>query len=774
MNSIWYGEFRVDLIDDVGGRLERQPSNVRPAVIMLPRAQPVAPTTVLHGRRAQVDAAEHAIRERRPIEFYAQCGYGKSTLLRYIAATSSARLGRPGVYGYVGEDAPADVLQRLINVMYTLDRPTKLAQSDCGRLLAQADSVVVLDDVACTSAQLASLVDGLRSCGIVLGSELPQLQRSGRSGRSEELSGLSDTAALSMVRHDLGRPITQFESSAVSRLSGMVHGQPLRLRQATALVRSGEQSFVGVADLVGHDASVLDRMSLDRLTDGQRRLLATLALFGGALVPADLISVVANVGEIVAALNDLRDRALIDHRDNRFGLPVCQAKTRRADVLGYIHLGNAVREVAKWLGSHDTRSDSALSAVDAAVALVGYTAERRDWDSVVRLVRVAEPILTLAGRWESCRQLLDQGIHASHAAGATTSEALFAHQQGTLALCLGRSESAAQLLTRAVQLRERNGDPIGAEVSRHNLRQLTGPGSPSMGDMPPPLNSTPQSPRAWARLRRLTIVGSIALAILAVGATTVAGLMTTPQRPRPQAVTTANAGATATPTPLASATTEHPSGPRSSASSKGPVGARPPVIVPTRHDFVRLNISPNHPSVTHTFTITNQNRRSVTIEPAQVTGDHAYVVDQDGCALMRLESGGQCRLTVAFDPTTIGDHFGALVVSDTEGRSSSAELIGTGFAILTVTIVDAAGQPTDTLGTVKDGTGAVDCPTACEAKISTADQATITLSATTIPFSPDGSVFIGWSGGCTGSARTCQVILTQDTVVTARFAFMVG
>ena len=104
---------------------------------------------------------------------------------------------------------------------------------------------------------------------------------------------------------------------------------------------------------------------------------------------------------------------------------------------------------------------------------------------------------------------------------------------------------------------------------------------------------------------------------------------------------------------------------------------------------------------------------------------------------------------------TIGQHVGELVVSDTDKRTSSASLDGTGFAIRTVR---TAGT-----GTITDNNGLINCSSECQAKVADANQRTITLTETPAPFNPDGSVFVRWEDGCTGTEATCTVGLTENT-----------
>ena len=66
-------------------------------------------------------------------------------------------------------------------------------------------------------------------------------------------------------------------------------------------------------------------------------------------------------------------------------------------------------------------------------------------------------------------------------------------------------------------------------------------------------------------------------------------------------------------------------------------------------------------------------------------------------------------------------------------------------------------------GVVNEGSGAISCGTKCVGEFRTGQVATLTAM-------PDSrSVFTGWSGGCSGTGRTCSLTVSADATVTATF-----
>lgn len=348
----------------------------------------------------------------------------------------------------------------------------------------------------------------------------------GRAGYSQVLPGLPDVVAGEVVAGRLGRALTRSERAAVTRLAGAVDGQPLRLQQAAAMAAADEHHLTELADIAERDPAELDRLSVGSLAGTERRLLASLSLLTGLLLPRDVLEAILDLERLGQALTDLWQRGLADHDADRFGLPVCRADSYRQLVGEHLDLAATVRDLIAYLAAADPTSDQSVSAVNAALALIRYAAERGEWTAVARLVEAIEPLLILSSRWQAATQALDLGRQAARAIGDRTSEALFAHERGTLALCQDQPQVAAEQLSRALELREDLGDRDGAALTRHNLSFMTAaqavpPPGKRLPPPPPPPAAPPQpppSPRRRRLLRRVTTLALIVvLAIVGIG-----------------------------------------------------------------------------------------------------------------------------------------------------------------------------------------------------------------------------------------------------------------
>jgi hypothetical protein len=504
MSTILFGNFRVEVIRHAGARVERATMQVTSPVRRRQPQRPLSPAPVVYGRNDQVSDARRAIQEGRPIGFHAPCGSGVSTLLRHIAASGFVQdSGVPVVLLRVGRDFAGDVLQRLVDQLYVSDRRIKLTSTELVQLLGQLRAVVILDDLLLNSEKTDYILGALPRCSVVTGSPRAILP-----GISRPLPGLSETAALDLVSRCLARALDGAEQHQARRLITAVHGQPLHLKQAAALVRSGQHTFDELADSAERDPGRLDRLCISRIPEAERTILAVLTMAAGALIPADLITVMSDITDAARRLRGLCHHGLAEQHDDRFGLPICNAARYRDILLEDLQVGSAARQLASWLTTRDLASPDSVAALEAALRLVEFAAEQREWTAVISLIRAVEPILALAGRWEAWHHVLDMGINAAHLIGDTASEALFCHQQGTRTLCQDELDSAQQYLDRARQLREQAGDRAGASVTAANLRLLQpGPAQPA----------SPRPPRSHRT--GITIAGILAavLASAAIG-----------------------------------------------------------------------------------------------------------------------------------------------------------------------------------------------------------------------------------------------------------------
>lgn len=760
MDSVIFGHFSVTLTDRHGARLTRLPLRAPgPQPVRLPYGPDVPPPPFVVGREEQLALIQRAARERGAVEFTGPCGAGKSTLLKNAAVS-----GAPGAYLRVGGTELEDLLQDLTRHFYVYPRPggRRLTTQECAQTLGNVSGVVALDDVSYGPEQLGYLRRALPCCALVLGTSAPVL---GALGTSSTLPGLPESAAVALLSRGLGRFIPDFEMAAVRRLVAAVHGQPLHLRQAGALVRLDGRSFGELAARSESDPGVLDELCISAVGPQAKRALAVLALAGGALLPGDLLSQMADIAYASDTLESLTARGLAEQREDRFGLPVCKAEPYRRILYRYIGLASALRSLGAWLASCDPDGEAARGAIDAAVSLLGFAAEQREWEAVVRLTTVVERVLFVQGHWQAWQNTLSQGITAAQAAGDTMSEAYFAHQQGVQHFLHDRADQARRLLHRALDLRTQLGDAAGAAVTSANLALLE-PAAPP----PPPRTS-------HTRRRVMTAVATVG-AVIAIGSAIGqamggsgdgGGSSSSPPAASSSGGTdgggTTTGRATNGSTTAGRATNGSTTTGRTTTGTDGgtPIPLSPPVITPSVQDFRPAHIYPGAEAQVLDFTVTNPNDRAIAIDSVDIPDDTGFSY-ADGTCPDRLAARASCTVSVEFSPSRIGSASTQLTVISGKSTSTPAELTGTGFVHLMVVLTGESDGKVAAQGT-QDGTTCEGSalPTQCVFDVS-AEGLQLTAS-----ISDSHYFFTGWSGACAG-ANPCVPALNQDGTVTATFA----
>src|SRR5258708_6524684 len=275
MNAILYGNLSVEIVSDLGTRLERVTLRQAATDLLRSRRPEQVPRSLMLGREREAAAAFDGIWAGGPVGFHAACGYGKTTLLQNVAAAASERgLAPGGIYRGGDGDRMGVLLQHLGARLYVSDQPVKLPPKECAGLLGEVAAIIAVDDLNASPGQVGYLIGILPACGLVIGSTHPVL---GPRGSSHNLAGLPEETALTLVASDLGRPLAAEELAAARRLVAAVDGQPLHLRQCAALVGEGRHSFRALARHAAHDAAVLDRLSSSALAQFERRALHVLA-----------------------------------------------------------------------------------------------------------------------------------------------------------------------------------------------------------------------------------------------------------------------------------------------------------------------------------------------------------------------------------------------------------------------------------------------------------------------------------------------------------------
>ncbi len=770
------GQIRATCTEGNGTALERVPPGTSapaaPERRVRGRAAGAGPETgTVLGRLDQSRLVRGAVRGRSVVEFTGECGSGRTALLRAAA---------PDVYLRVGGTAFEDFLQDLVREFYVCPPGTRrLSVEECTRALAQVGAVIALDDVDYPPEQMAALRRALAGCAVLVGAGRPVV---GPTGASYGLPGLSESDAFTLLARDLGRFLSEAELPGVRALVAAVAGRPLALRQAAALVRHDGRGFDELARQVAVGPAALDELAISTLVPRAKRVLAVLALLGGALLPARLVAAMAGVEHTEHApytdreFESLLDRGLAERRDDRFGLPSCRVEPYWRLLHDHLDLGRCVRVLAGWIAARDPAGEATRDAAEAALIPLALAAERGEGGAAVRLAAVVERVLFLQGHWRACSRALGHGLAAARRTGDAAAEAYFSHQQGTLHFLEGRGEAAGKALSRALDVRTRLGDVAGAAVTRANLAfAAPEPAVPAKGARP-------------AHARRALIAVAVTAAVLLLGVCIGAGVGedghtgtsasggsalpgtgvdAPPTGPTgSSAVTEGRTSATGAPSaaPSPGAST---SAPGSSAQPTGTPAVKPPLIKGVA-DYGDVEANSAEQPIAE-FTVTNPNDRPLRLAGIALTGSTDFRFTDDACSdgtpQARLAPGAACTVSVQFTPTSLGRRTGSLTAAFGD-RAAVTDLHGNGFATIDVAITpDSDGDLPGRVDVTADGTTTVCDHKTCKVRYYDAD-GPLVLSAR----GTDGDYDAHWSGdGCPGSGSQCTPEAGGNISASVRF-----
>jgi hypothetical protein len=172
------------------------------------------------------------------------------------------------------------------------------------------------------------------------------------------------------------------------------------------------------------------------------------------------------------------------------------------------------------------------------------------------------------------------------------------------------------------------------------------------------------------------------------------------------------------------------------------------------HDFGDFRLG----APVHAATLVVRNTGTMTVDaPSASTsgGDPSFNVASTTCAGV-LEPNATCTVVVQWQPTTVGNKSGSLVVSSSMGGQDAATLSGHAIARVTVVRSGSGG------GSVASaGQAGISCGTACEHDF---DTSPIVLTANPAA----GSLFTGWGADCSGT-QSCSLVLDRAKSVAATF-----
>jgi len=487
----------------------------------LPASARVLPEPIddLLDRKAETRQLISLLRAGRLVELSGGAGFGKTALLRHLAHHVFTQSFPDGVVYLAGRGrSQADLLQALFAALHEPALGFRATEAQIARALQSRQALVLLDDVAVDEAAAGALLDAAPGCSFVVTATDRQLWG---ENRALPLLGLQNAVAVKLLEREWGQPIAEEARQAALLLGYFLQGQPLRLRQAAALLREQPAALDGLqaAARAGDPGAALVRRLLETASAPEQQALRALAAAQGAPISPAALAAVTGLEDLGGVLETLQRRGLAVAEGGAYRLPgeAAEAIARLGwDVTAEAErLGEALLQVAadrRWA------PDAWQVQAQLVMNVLRAMAARKAWPQAWQLARAVETPLALAQAWGAWGQALQLGLQAARQLGNVEGEAWALHQAGTRALCLGDADGARQALNEALRLRRELGDRVGAALTKHNLGLVLAPGpivrrSPT-GALPKPRLAAPAARPAARGLPRPLALAALVSAMM--------------------------------------------------------------------------------------------------------------------------------------------------------------------------------------------------------------------------------------------------------------------
>jgi hypothetical protein len=488
--------------------VERGMARARPTPVRhLPRA-----FDALVGRDKLLVEIHSALARGGPAELVGEPGIGKTSLLRNVSH-HLAELQPHGVVYTAARGLPAsDVLQFLFESFYDCGGEVVVATSEeLSSYLGDRRALIAVDDAELDREELQRVMDVVAGATFLCACTE---RRIWGEGKSFDVNGLDDAAAVTLLERELGGPLSSQEGRLILRACRALGSSPLRILQFAGLLRAGVVSAGEITtDSLELARARLDQLLAGELSDPDRRVISPLAAVK-APVPFDAVAAATGISDAAERLAGLEERHIVESHSPRYTLtgdpasglistPGRDDAAEEADRARAALVGLFAAD-----GAAAARDRQRFGEAEFLLALVREADRRGSVEEVLLLAHAGDRAFALSGRWGAWGVALDSALALASAGGLTADEAWALHQLGSRALGLGDREAAVRQLSRALELRESIGDHAGAAVTRHNLDLLSGP---------PPPDQPPQKPRPRLPLAAVLLV--IFVLLVGVGVT---------------------------------------------------------------------------------------------------------------------------------------------------------------------------------------------------------------------------------------------------------------
>ena len=520
-------------------------------------------------RSAELRKLETWITANEVVLLHAPDGMGKSALLRQAANSPAAKAMPQGVIliesaGFESQPLGADdVIQQMFDALFESEPHLKVDSVTARTYLSNTRPLILLDEVPLPPMLQRALADLIPQGSFILTADLPtggDFQRMGIGPlpREEAAQLLAERTGLSLD--------DEAHHTTLKYICGMLHDISLAVTITGNVMRekglTPDAAFekLGAITVGGTDpvSMAIDRAYLfafNTLSAEERQVLSAATMTPGISMTPEWLSFAlgANADR---AIERLKEIGLLYANSPRLRMPPGFRSIARRNSVQQENIVLA-KLVTYLLGKVNDLAllGEELGNLLGTLAWAARTGRHKD---VIVLGKAADPFLTLNGYWDAWGQTLGFILDSARQTGDYVTEAWVLHQFGTRLIGLGNTMQAGELLAKALRLRQRMGDHIGAAFTQHNINYILPPS-------PPPVKTQPtQIPLAGKILLTGMLLGVVAitalilLLVLSRLVPQITPTVTSTKTPTASITPTASLTLTATLTPTPSGTPTQP------------------------------------------------------------------------------------------------------------------------------------------------------------------------------------------------------------------------
>ena len=450
----------------------------------------------LIGRGQEKHQALENIRFEQSVEFYGEEGIGKSVLVQALSPQiqSTSLFSGNLVYVHAKNKKLLEIKQFLFDCFFETNLNYRTTDFEFANRFKDKKALIILDDIKASRHDLEDLMNAAPLCTFLITTKQRNIWV---DGISHFIPGLSTSESLQLIAKEVGRALTDDEVDPAKFISEAFRGNPLKILQRVARAKTERVSLAQLAAELELSLEAPLEQAAQKDSRGYRLILGLLAAFSSLAASARTLAEASGetIQTVHQTLEELRLLHLVELEDDRYRLAENFSEYLAENWPLNTYRERLLQFYLEWAQQYASRGDVLLEELETIDLIVSWAAESGYYAEAIAIGQVIEPVVALEGQWGVWESLLNDILHSAIYEQNVSVESWALHQLGTRHLCLGDNQHAINFLTRALELRQLEGNVAAIEVTQHNLNMLIGGGGSDSGEPEPeePWTEDPQA-----------------------------------------------------------------------------------------------------------------------------------------------------------------------------------------------------------------------------------------------------------------------------------------